>query len=312
MASAMTTLRLGLLLMVSMQLAACGAPARNLPVESSANQISYATSFPDDLAATRGRFAEQESRATRQMGEMAVFTDGVDAKDWSLVAQAYQIAGDEGATTAYVTRREETDAVEEFFDSEKDKLSQSLAGSVAYTAKQHECKEPADIGAVAWATLDKTFDKELERQLRAASEAQSFVDRHADAIGRSHIEELRRQLDELSSIAYTVKIGVERTRLHLQTLLDDASAVSQTLNRAAAQLQEDAENTAIPEADRKAAQTRAKDCQTAAARMDGEVQQGRYMADQMDSRIGKLRKDFENALAALVKAANDKGAAPSS
>jgi hypothetical protein len=287
---------------------ACSSTAQKPIVTSAADQTAYAVRYPDALASARGRFSEQENRATRLSGDLGTFVNGIDTKNWKAVSETYKLADAAGKSEAYAERYEQGEGISTFFTEEKEHLNQAIAGSVAYSAKQNNCKEPGEVAGTATFTLGKAVDKQLKERLRAYNEAHAYIEAHAEAIGKTSAEKLRDQADKLTELSYTVHVGVERSRQQTQNLFNESNRVKTTLNDAAKQADELAEDTTQPEPDRKAAKVRAQAARTSAGRIDSELQQAKFVLDNMEQRIQKMRNDYEQAYKGLLSAVDQKAA----
>jgi hypothetical protein len=286
----------------------CNTAAQKPIVTSAADQTTYAVRYPDALASARGRFSEQEARATRLSGDLGTFTNDIDTKNWNAVSTTYQLADSAGKSQTYAERYEQTEGINGFFTEEKDHLNQAVGGSVVYSAKQNNCKEPNEVAGSATFALGKAVDKQLRERLRGNNEAQSYIEAHAESIGKPAAEKLRDQTDKLTELSYTVNVGVERTRQQMQGLFEESNRVKTTLNDAAKQADEQAQDSSQPDADRKAAKVRAEAARTAAGRIDSELQQAKFVMDNMDQRVKKMRSDYQEALKGLLDAVAQKSA----
>jgi len=301
----------GLLLALTLtSVLACNGASQKPIVTSAADQPTYAARYPDSLASARGRFSEQENRAARLSGDLGAFINNVDTKNWTAVTTTYKLADAAGKSQTYAERYEQTDTINGFFTEEKDRLNQALAGSVAYSAKQNNCKEPNEVAGSATFTLNKAVDKQLRERLRANNEAHSYIDAHAESIGKPAAEKLRDQADKLSELSYTVNVGVERSRQQMQGLLEESSRVKTTLDDTAKEADAMAQDSTVPEGDRKAAKTRAAAARTAASSIDSQVQQAKFVLDNMNQRVQKVRDDYQKALKGLLDAVDQKAAQP--
>lgn len=296
------------LALVLISIAGCNAAAQKPVVASAADQTTYAVRYPDALASSRGRFSEQENRAARLAGDLGTFANDIDTKNWKAVTTTYTLADAAGKSQAYAERYEQNEGISEFFTEEKDHLNQSIAGSVAYTAKQNSCREPGEVAGSATFALNKAVEKQTRDRLRSHNEAQSYIESHAESIGKSASEKLRDQTDKLTELSYTVNVGVERTRQQLQDLMQESNRIKTTLNDAAKQADEQARDSAEPEPDRKAAKARAEVARASAARIDSEMQQAKFVLDNMDARVKKIRADYQQAFKNLLDATEQKSA----
>lgn len=300
-------LKRGLLLALTLAcVVACNGASNKPIVTSAADQTSYAVRYPDALASARGRFSEQENRAARLSGDLGTFVNDIDTKSWKDVSTTYKLADSAGKSQTYAERYEQTETINGFFTEEKDKLNQSIAGNVAYSAKQNNCKEPGEVAGAATFSLNKAVEKQLRERLRAYNEAHSYIESHAESIGKPAADKLRDQVDKLSELSYTVNVGVERTRQQMQGMTEESNRVKTTLNDAAKEADAMAADTSVPEADRKAAKARAEAARASAGRIDSEMQQAKFVLDNMNQRVQKLHDDYQKALKGLLDGADQK------
>jgi hypothetical protein len=267
---------------------------------------AYATRYADSLAATRGSIGQQENKANRTMGEMSQFTSAIEAKDWHQVRTVYQLADAAGRSSDYAERHEQNDAVTTFFEEEKQDIQNGLVGSAQYAAKQNTCKDPNQVGSSALYGFNKAVEKSLQDRMRERDEAHDFISAHQSALGDKAVEKLREQADKISETSFIVYVGVEQNRRKLQVLVKESNDIKKTLQRAAEQDASLSSDATQPEADRKAAQARATAENESLAKADAEVQQAQHVLNEFDERAKKLRTDYEQALKALLDAADAK------
>jgi predicted nuclease with TOPRIM domain len=103
-------------------------------------------------------------------------------------------------------------------------------------------------------------------------------------------------------------VGDERTRQQIQSLFEESNRIKTTLDEAAKKGDELAQDSTQPDGDRKVGKTRAEAARTAAGRVDSELQQAKYVLDNLDQRIKKMRDDYEQAKKSLLSAAEQKAA----
>lgn len=287
---------------------ACTPAGQKPIVTSAADQSGYAIRYPESIAAARGQFAEQENRAARQSGDLGTFANDIETKNWPAVKTTYELADASGKSGTYAERYEQTEGINTFFREEKDHLNQAIAGNVAYSAKQNNCQDPNAIAGTAMFSTNKAVEKQLKERMRANNEAHAFLESHAESIGRPALEKLRDQVDKLTELSYTANVGVERSRQQMQGMLEEASRVKKTLDETAKEADALAQDTKQPEADRRAAKARAEAARASAGRVDSETQQAKFVLDNMDQRINKLREDYRQALKGLLDAVDQKAA----
>ncbi len=289
----------------SVSLAVACARSNDMPAltSPSSGQPVYANRYPDSLSATRGSIDQQENKANRMIGEMSQFASAIDTKGWTHVATVYKLADSAGRSSDYADRHEQNEAVTRFFDEEKQNIQNGVAGSAQYTAKQNECKDPNKVGSAAWFGLNKAVDKALQDKMRDHDEAHNYISAHAAAIGDKAVEKLKDQADKISETAYLVYVGVEKSRRHLKTLVDESAEVKKTLQRAAEQDSVASSDASQPDADRKSAQARAAAENSALTRADSELQQAQHVLVEIDQRTKKLKADYDQAFKSLISTA---------
>ncbi len=273
---------------------------------SSAGQSVYAVSFPDKLGALRGEFSAKENRIGQLKGEISTFPEGLETKNWEHVIELYKLAEQDGRTENFGERYDQNEQISTFFEEEKEKLTQSVAGNVGYVAKQKECKDPNEIAGTAVVSMKKSVDKQLTERLRSHGEAQIYLLSHSEAIGTKATEKLRDQIDTLSELSYLAHVGLERTRRRLQSMLEQSSEIRSTLERVTEKADQLVADQGQPEGDRKAAEVRAKLARSSLAELDSEISQAQSVSEQWETKLPKLRDDVDSVFEALIDAAEKK------
>ena len=156
---------------------------------SSAGESGYAERYPDELAATRGGFTEQEATAQRVIGEFSTFPDELDNPSWPAVTEVVDRADQAGKSQAYVDRLHQNDAVVQFFAEEQRDIDNAVAGAVQYAAKQKNVDAEGLPGAATGA-LKRSVDKQLEERLRDHNEAHRYIEDNQEALGKKNVETL--------------------------------------------------------------------------------------------------------------------------
>jgi hypothetical protein len=274
-------------------------------VASSSGQSGYATRYPDEISASRGRMDELEGKSRQMMQNFSNYPEELKNPSWSHVAKTVELADDAGRSSAYVERLEETEATARFFSDEKAEISRSVAGAASYAAKQKGCQDVDAYGASAHA-LEKSVEKQLEKRLRERNEAHQYIEDNQEALGKDNLEKLRKQADEISYVSYMTKVGVPQTRERMQTLIDEASGIKSTLDRTIEESKTVEADAKRSNADKAAAKKRRESAEAAKQRVDSEVQQAQHVMEQVEERAKKLSDEYDQALDALKKKIEEK------
>ena len=264
----------------------------------SGESAGYAERYPNRLTEVRTRFAEEETRVRSTLPELKAYPDALKNPDYGQVKEVVTSADRTGRSSAYSEASLEAEAVERFFDEEKEPLRQKVAGGVSYAAKQKECSE--DLGGAAVASMERGVDKQLEERLRGRSEADRYIEDHEEELGKPNLETLRKQADAIARTSHLAHVRLELYRRELDGLLTDASSVRSTLDRTLKESDASIADAANSKSKKTLAERRRAAAAEARGKLDSEVEQGRTALAEMERRISAVQKDYDVALDALV------------
>jgi hypothetical protein len=264
---------------------------------SSATSPGYATGYPEALAAVRTTFFDEEKVVNTAAGELSGYPDQLDEPDWTVVAAVIRHADEEGRSQAYAERFERLQTVRAFYDTERDEIRRKVAGSVQYQAKKKKCE--GDVGSSAGPALDKAVKERLEERLHEGSDAHTVIDAHREALGKKNAETLEHQADAIGMASYVAHVGVVREKVKLRRMLEELEQVSQTLDRTLDDLQKMQGDEELDDDTRKRLEERHTAAKQAKARIDAEAQGAENLSKEIESRIEKLQKTYDDAVAAL-------------
>jgi hypothetical protein len=300
--------RIALLLTFVSALTGCTNQKPEPLTASSAGESGYAERYPDELAATRGGFTEQEGTAQRVVGEFSTFPDELDNPNWEAVSEVVDRADQAGKSSAYVERLHQNDAVVQFFAEEQRDIDNAVAGAVQYAAKEKNIEAGGMPGAATGA-LKRSVDKQLEERLRDHNEAHRYIDDNQDALGKKNVEALKKQADKIAYVSYIVNVASAETRDKLERMIAEGSQVKSTLDREISESNEIANDAARGNADREAAKKRGEAATAAKAKIDSELAQAESVQKDLENRVNKLKTDYQAAIDALKKKIDEKAQA---
>ncbi len=267
---------------------------------SSANESSYAEHYPATLLALRTEYGSDESRAIEIFSAFPTYPAALTTPNGEQVLNVVDRADAAGKSGAYAQQMEEQQHVARFFSEEKDPLNQKVGGAAQYAAKQKECT--VDVASPAIGALDRGIDKALEDRLEDHNEAHRYIEDHQDALGKSNLEKLQKQADDIALASFLVHVRVKQIKSELARLVDEASGVKKTLERSDADAQIVIADAATSKSAKATAQTRSTAAKAASANIDSEVDQAKRVLSDMDTRSEKLEKDYGASFDALEKA----------
>jgi hypothetical protein len=274
----------------------------------SSDQSGYAARYPEAMASARGRIAEHESKARRQLQAFGTYADELkEPTDYKAVGTVVDLADGAGKSAAYVERRQEAEAAAAFFEDQKEDITKSVAGAAQYQAKQKNCEVDA-YGSAAHA-LQKSVEKGLEKYLRERNEAHAYIEDNQDALGKPNLEKLRKQADEISDVSYMVNVGIPQSRARIEAMVAEANDVKKTLDRTIEETKAVQADAARSEPDKAAAKKKGEAAESAKQRVDSELQQAQHVLEGLEERQKQLSKEYDEALDALRQKLEEKAKA---
>lgn len=285
-------------------LPACSAPKPEPEIASSAALPNYAKTYPAELELAVKRFSDRRAEARKRMGEFPSYPGKLKDPDWAHVLEVYERAADDGRGYAYVERARRIEAVQAFYDVEKDELTRKVAGNVVFVAKKKSC-DPAVADGVGPAQKD-AFEKQLDKELADATEAHRLVDRYKNELGKENAAALDEQAGDLSRASYLVHVRIVEDKLRIARMLLEAERIKRTADEAIEAEKAFQGGKKVTDADKKASQARIEEMTKSKAKLDAAVQQASAVAPSMDDEVQKLQKEYDDALEALKTRVRDK------
>jgi hypothetical protein len=285
--------------------AACSAPKPEPEYASSAGHSHYARDYPADLNAVTRGFSDRRTEARKLIGDFNTYPGKLkDPPSWPHVLEIVTRADEDGRSFAYVDRLRRVQDAAAFFDAEKDEINRKVAGSVAYVAKKKGCDD--GVAGAAPPALKDAVEKQLDKELHDASEAQQLVDRYRVELGKDNAAALEKQADDLGRASYLVHIALVEDKLRITRMVTEAEQVKKTADDDIAAERTFQQGKKITDADKKASDARIADMTKSKAGVDAAVQQAQGVVPTLDDEIKKIQKEYDDALEALKSKLRDK------
>ncbi len=279
-------------------LPACSAPKPEPEYATSTNHSHYARDYPADLGTVTKGFSDRRVEARKIIADFNGYPAKLkDPPSWPHVAEIIDRADEDGRGYAYVERSRRVQGAAAFFDAEKDEINRKVAGSVAYTAKKKGCDEA--IAGAAPPALKDAVEKQLDKELHDASEAQQLVDRYRGELGKENAAALEKQADDLAHASYLVHIALVEDKLRLLRMVGEADAIKKTADDDIAAERAFQQGKKVTDADKKASDARIADMNKSKAGIDAAVKQAAGVGPSIDDEIKKIQKEYDDALEAL-------------
>lgn len=297
---------------------ACSSQQQEPLTVSAAGEPGYAERYPAELIASRERAAEYEKVVRETIDALPGYPDELQDADPELVLEIGTAADAAGRSRDYAERFAESERIDRFFNEEKDKLGQQVAGSVRYAAKQKGASDEIlqATGGAAVHGLDRAITKQLEERMRARNHAHRLLEEHAETLGKPNVETLEKQVDSISRASYLLRVGLVELKRDLEARVEEGERVRETLDRVVEESRARSADASRSERERALQEQRLQAAQSARARLDTELEDAKRAIPELDQRIEQLTKDYEQAFEAwkqrLVERKDARGASQGS
>jgi hypothetical protein len=301
------TLRLPLLWAVfaSVGPLACATQKVEPQVASSAAQTHYAVEFPDHLQSMSNDYVNTEGEVGRITADFPKYPGQLKDPPWPLVVTIVNRADEAGRSASYVDARRDFEATQAFFAQEREEITRRMAGSAQYVIKKkEECD--VDVSGAISSSFKEGVQKQMEKRLRAHSDAFTLIERYRETLGKANAAALEKQADEISAASYATFIRAIELKVRTTDLLQQATQVQKTLDQSIAEERTFQTESGRAAGDKKASVERVAKMEDAKARIQRNVPPLQNLEKEIDQRNAALKKEYSDALDALRKAVESK------
>jgi hypothetical protein len=285
-------------------LAACSQPKPEPEIVSSAPHGGYAKNYPADLSAAIKGWNDHRAEARKGMGEWNGYPGKLKDPNWGHVLEVVERADEDGRSWQYVDRVRRLEGVQSFWDAEKDEINKKVVGSVSYTAKKKSCD--VDVAGAAPPALKDAVEKQMEKELRDASEAQQLVERYRVELGKENAAALEKEADDLSKVSYLVHIVIVEDKLRISRMVTEADQIKHTADDTIAAERAFQAGKKVTDAEKKASEQRIADLNKSKAAVDSAVKQAENIVPNLDDEVKKIQKEYDDAFEALKSKLKEK------
>jgi hypothetical protein len=286
-------------------LPACSTPKPEPEIISSSPHGGYAETYPAQLNAAVSGFGDVQNEAHKIEGELPSYPGKLKDPDWGKVLEIVERADEDGHGYLYVERMRRVERAGVFFEAEKDEITKKVAGAVQYAAKQKGCD--VEVSGVAAAALKDSVNKQIEKELHEASEAQRAIERYRGQLGKENAAALEKQADAIARASYLVRIELVEIKLRVMRMAAEAEEIKRTADATiAAERAYLGENKKATDAEKKAAEARIAALEKSKASIDSASQQASSLLPRLDQEVQKAQKEYVDALEALKNTLREK------
>jgi hypothetical protein len=285
---------------------ACANQKVEPQVASSAAQTHYAVEYPSALQATANDYVNAEADVHRLTSEFPKYPGQLKDPPWSLVVTIINRADEAGRSASYVQARREFESAQMFFKQEREEITRKIAGSAQYVIKKKECDCEIDVSGAISSSFKDGVDKQLEKRLRAHSDASTLIDRYRESLGKANVAALEKQTDDISEASFITFIRAVELKARTLALLQEAAQVQKTLDQSVAEERAFQAELGRAPADKKASVERVAKMEDAKVRVDRSVPSLQALDKDIEQRNAALKKEYGDALDALRKAVETK------
>jgi hypothetical protein len=211
---------------------ACGGGNRLKPTTvPSTDGVGYAVRYPDALATAADSFAAHKRQAQQLSRSLPEHTPKLqNGDDRTLLQRVVDYADVDGRREWVGRARQNERAIRAYWESERAAIGARTASAVQKQVKEAGCAD-LDPQPVVQHALRDGFERQLERRMRAESEAQRVLDQYRPQLTAATYASMQRLVDEIISASYLVYVALPEDVVELQRLQAEQNDVSATLQR---------------------------------------------------------------------------------
>lgn len=276
-------------------------------VAESTSQPAYAIRYPDSLAKTTASANNHEQAARTAMGKWSAFPTTLKEPDWKVVGDVIAAAAEDGKSAGYDREAEQQAEVKRFMDDERDEIVKRVGGGAQSVNKQGGCN--VDVYGAVSIGLKDAIDDRFKKRIRERGDAYILIERNEEKIGKQNVAAVQDQAASVAETSWRVHVGMEREHDRLEALAAEASSVRSTLDDF---IEDEKKLQAEPgrSADeKKSSQERVALAEKSKGQVDASEQGAKDALASFEEKQKTLKKDLDDALAALKQAIDDKAAA---
>jgi hypothetical protein len=284
---------------------ACASQKIEPQVASSAAQTHYAVEYPDHLQSIANDYVNTEAEVGRTTSDFSKYPGQLKDPPWSLVVTIVNRADEAGRSASYVEARRDFEGTRAFFTQEREEITRRMAGSAQNVIKKkEECD--VDVSGAISASFKDGVQKQLDKRLRAHSDAHTLIERHRESLGKANAAALEKQADDISEASYATFIRATELRARTTELLREASQVQKTLDQSIAEERAFQAEAGRAAGDKKASAERVAKMEDAKVRVERAIPALQTLEKEIEQRNTALKKEYSDALDALRKAVETK------
>jgi len=289
------------LLAFALPLAACEQKDANHP-ETESDQGTYAAKFPARVESESKGLKEDESQAKTDIGTFKDFPSKLKDPPADITKEILDAADKAGRDGGYAEEMEKQEAVREFYDEEKDKINQQVAGSATQA-----CNGDNKAGGAATYALKKSMDDQLKARAREKNDAFRLIDMHRDELGKENAAALEDEVDKITEASYIVHTRMPRQKERLEHDIGEMSSQKSKLEELVKDEKDLQASGKLKAEGTKASQSRQKEYEDALGKFDSTETEAKENLKDLEQRLNDLTKQYDDAFSAMKDGIKDNG-----
>jgi hypothetical protein len=276
----------------------CAAAKPEPEIASAASQGGYAQTYPGTLTASATGFAMTQGEVKNSIRELGEYPSQLKKPGWAHVREILKAADAAGKSYLYVEQLRRLDGAYAFLAAEKEEIVNKIAGSVQLVTKRKGC-DVDTFGTVGQA-FKEAADKQLEKQLRDANEGHLLIERYRVSLGPENAAALEKQVDVVSRLSYLVHVQLVEEKLRIKRMLAEAEEIRRTYDRFIQSERDFQAERKTTEPEKQASNERIEAMNKSRALIDSAIKQGDELYPKIKQQIEAIRKEYDDAFAALL------------
>lgn len=268
---------------------------------SSANSVTYAVDWSENLGEIRDHYREGAKTSRGNIKTFSQFPGDLNEPDWALVTDVYSQADQAGRSRAVAETLRAERQIRAFIDDSAKAISWRVAGHVNSVLKTKNCQCEFQAGGTTQRAIKDAVDQQLDERYHRLSEAYQTLDKAGGGLSKRNRTALEGQIDTLTKTSFFVFVDSVMLRDELDRMMEELETVRETLKISLQAEKRIANSPDSSRSQKKQAQERISILESARPSIDGVGHNVKVLRERIDEDILDLRDQYTKAFEKLLE-----------
>jgi hypothetical protein len=289
--------------------AGCASSQLKPSLVSPADSTGYALRYPELLGGEADIFGAHKRQAHELSASIEAHArEPKPGGQSALLMHVLDQADADGRRESFARAQRSDVVLREFWENERGPISARVAAATQKQVSEAECKV-ADTQPAVQQALRSSFDRQLEKHVRAESEAHRLLEQSKAQLPQPTYVSMQRLVDDIALNSYLVNVALVEDADALNHRAAEFSTVESTLQRSLEQERQQQVGARTP-ADQKAAEERIQLLAASHAALGPSRDKAAHELTNYEQQVQAARDEYARSLASVKASLSPPPAAP--